>query len=299
MYAKRFLIIAIITAGVGLFAPSASAQTICPTTAIANGDVVNATVVMSWFSCKAPTDNPSFTGSVGIGTTTPNIGIGVASSVAHVWTLSTMPLDLGVNSTTYVRVTSGGNVGIGNTAPSSLLDVAGVIRSTSNAGAPASGVGIDLYYATSGSVVESYDYTGSTSKNLYLAGTHVYLVEVSDGRLKTNVSPLSSGEGLQAILALRPVSFDWKDAQLNKANGHQIGLIAQEVQKVFPGLISQTKPQTAVLTDGSKQQISDPLGVDYKGLIVPLVKAVQEQEAEIAALKQQVDALRANRPIQK
>ena len=254
---------------------------------------------MSWFSCKAPTDNPSFTGSVGIGTTTPNIGIGVASSVAHVWTLSTMPLDLGVNSTTYVRVTSGGNVGIGNTAPSSLLDVAGVIRSTSNAGAPASGVGIDLYYATSGSVVESYDYTGSTSKNLYLAGTHVYLVEVSDGRLKTNVSPLSSGEGLQAILALRPVSFDWKDAQLNKANGHQIGLIAQEVQKVFPGLISQTKPQTAVLTDGSKQQISDPLGVDYKGLIVPLVKAVQEQEAEIAALKQQVDALRANRPIQK
>jgi len=85
----------------------------------------------------------------------------------------------------------------------------------------------------------------------------------SDERLKTNIHPL--GESLSAVMALRPVSYDWK------ANGaHSVGFTAQDVQRVLPGLVTQQ---------------GDYLMLSETGLIPYLVKAIQSQQAEIDELK--------------
>lgn len=60
--------------------------------------------------------------------------------------------------------------------------------------------------------------------------THTYakaFFYASDAKEKENIKPLENG--LEKILELKPVSFDWK------YNGnHDSGLIAQEVQQVIP-----------------------------------------------------------------
>ena len=59
----------------------------------------------------------------------------------------------------------------------------------------------------------------------------------SDARLKDNIEPLTGT--LEKIDKLRPVEFDWNDDA--KKDGHDIGLIAQEVEQVFPEMVYEKK----------------------------------------------------------
>jgi len=103
----------------------------------------------------------------------------------------------------------------------------------------------------------------------------------SDYRLKTNISTL--GTVLQKIDQMRGVSFEYKD-QHKYATGTKIGVIAQELQKVYPEMVTQGK-------DGF-------LKVDYTQLTGVLIQAIKEQQDEIAELKavmkhqqEQIDAI--------
>lgn len=93
----------------------------------------------------------------------------------------------------------------------------------------------------------------------------------SSQRYKQNVQPLRAG--LNLIQRLQPVTFDWKERQ-----EHDLGLIAEEVGKVEPLLV--TRNQTGVIE-----------GVKYDQLSVVLINAVQEQQAQIAAQQRQIVAL--------
>ena len=120
-------------------------------------------------------------------------------------------------------------------------------------------------------------------------------------RLKTNIVDLAPAEGLAAIVKLRPVTFDWKDAKRNKGDGPQVGFIAQEVKPVLPLLVKTKGDIEITLADGSKQSITKALGVDYTKLTVSLVKAVQELTAKISPLdknllaqRSEIEALKAD-----
>lgn len=93
----------------------------------------------------------------------------------------------------------------------------------------------------------------------------------SDARLKKDIK--DSAYGLSELLKLRPVTYKWK--QGNDPAEHN-GLIAQEVQAVFP----------AAVRGGTK------LSVDYGSIIPVMIKAIQQQqqviqqqEARIASLE--------------
>ena len=73
---------------------------------------------------------------------------------------------------------------------------------------------------------------------------------------------------VEKIKTLRAVSYSWKSDEDKKEN---LGLIAQDVQKVLPQVVDEGK-------DGI-------LGVRYTELIPVLVKAIQEQQAQIEELK--------------
>ncbi len=90
----------------------------------------------------------------------------------------------------------------------------------------------------------------------------------SDQRLKTDIQPFSSS--LAKVMQLQPITYKWKDP--NKEQNTHVGFIAQDVQKVLPEFVANV--------------YGDYLGVDYAGLVVPVVGAIQEQEATMSALLQ-------------
>lgn len=124
--------------------------------------------------------------------------------------------------------------------------------------------GLDSVAACKPGIAVAGDQTvsGELSANQLYANTFIY--SNSDVRLKTDIRPIQ--HSLDDVIRLNPVDFTFKA-------GHQkgIGFIAQELEKVYPELVS-IKP------DGMK-------AVNYDGLIAPIIGAVQE-------LKEQNDILR-------
>ena len=70
----------------------------------------------------------------------------------------------------------------------------------------------------------------------------------------------------------------------------QIGVIAQDVQEIFPGMVSESR--TTVL------DVENPLGISLTGFVVPLLAAFQELDKEyqtttqlISSQQSQIDLL--------
>jgi len=102
----------------------------------------------------------------------------------------------------------------------------------------------------------------------------------SDYRLKENVTPMTGA--LTRIAALKPVTFTWKNTELDGE-----GFLAHELQEVIPEAVTGTKD--AVDKDGNPEY----QGVDSSHMVATLVKAIQEQQEQIEALKTEVAALKA------
>ncbi|NBX40674.1 MAG: hypothetical protein EBR15_04510, partial [Gammaproteobacteria bacterium] len=94
--------------------------------------------------------------------------------------------------------------------------------------------------------------------------------QLSDARLKTNVEVIRNA--LQIVRKLQGVRFDWNAAAYPDRSftpGRQIGLIAQEVERVVPEVVSEN-------VDGFK-------GVAYANLVPLLIEGMKEQDAAINA----------------
>lgn len=115
------------------------------------------------------------------------------------------------------------------------------------------------------------DYYGGIAAGRVYASTG--RIEGSDSRRKENIADLENS--LQKITRLKGVSFNWRgdDAGL----GEQIGLVAQQVEPVFPELVEDGP-------DGMK-------ALNYIGLIAPLIEAIKEQQTKIENLEEDVRSL--------
>ncbi|MCG3198482.1 MAG: hypothetical protein GHCLOJNM_02984 [bacterium] len=102
------------------------------------------------------------------------------------------------------------------------------------------------------------------------------VVETSDAALKENVEDIDGA--LEKILELRGVSFDWKSPDYPE--GAQLGLIAQEVERVYPELVHEG-------TNGYK-------ALDYSKLMAPMIEALKEMNAKVEQQAAQIDSLRRN-----
>lgn len=67
------------------------------------------------------------------------------------------------------------------------------------------------------------------------------------------------------LLQIQGVTFDWKDG-----GRKNIGVLAQNVQKVYPQLVREDNNQ---------------LRVDYEKLVAPLIESVREMDARIKQLE--------------
>jgi hypothetical protein len=116
----------------------------------------------------------------------------------------------------------------------------------------------------------------------------------SDAKLKQNIKPILSM--MDKIMLLKPSSYEYKTEEynMNLPKGNQFGLIAQDVQKIFPELVAdQVKP--AEFDTKTKTKLSDEvkyLGVNYTGLIPIIISGMQDLQKENTELKNENEQLK-------
>jgi hypothetical protein len=124
------------------------------------------------------------------------------------------------------------------------------------------GGGYGGYFDTTGT------YSAFFNKLIWVAGGPV---GPSDVRLKKNIKPLIGA--LDKLLRLKGVNFEWKEPEKDgHPTGEQIGFIAQDVEKVFPGWVHESN-------DG------------IKGLSLVQIEGLEVES--IRTLKVENDALKA------
>ena len=169
-------------------------------------------------------------------------------------------------STERMRITSSGNVGIGTSSPSGVLEVVGDIRSK--------GAGATLYFQNQSSsnyfafygnlniLVYNQD-VGNIASIAYNTGIYTPL---SDINKKKDFE--DSKIGLNAILGLKPTLYRMKSD--NTEGNKELGFIAQEVKEFIPEAYVEN---------------NDFIGLNYNAITAALVKAIQELKAEVEELK--------------
>jgi hypothetical protein len=231
---------------------------------------------------NARTMNFTSGGNVGIGTTSPATLLNLKSSTTTELRLESVggtyrsfigfrtdgqKWDVGVNLTDTndalsfnsvgsekVRITSGGDVYIGNSTISTsasaiFLQKSGIITT------------VRAYSSGTINLVEFYTQSGGGIGTITYNGSAVSYNTTSDYRLKTDYKDFS---GLDLVSKIKAYDYEWKS---DKSRSY--GVIAHELQSVINYAVTGVK-------DGKEMQ-----GVDYSKIVPVLIKAIQELNDKI------------------
>lgn len=106
------------------------------------------------------------------------------------------------------------------------------------------------------------------------------LYQNSDKKAKTNILPISNG--LEKIIGLKPVTFNWINGDIRKSTTgsplSEIGFIAQDVEEILP---------EAVIEDDEGHKL-----VNYSAVIPLLTEAVKELSIKIEKLEKENEGLK-------
>ena len=236
--------------------------------------------------------------------------LGVDQSGGIVSTMSNHDLQLrsGANNT-HMVIKANGHVGIGTLSPDFILDVTDRIRLRQGSNGTAgiwlfqtgpgdrafigmagdaqvgmwgnNGAGWGLVMDTSSGNVGIGIGQGAPAAKLDVGGSaHASAFPTSsDARFKKNVAPVT--DVLEKLEQIQGVTFEWNETYeaLGRSTGRrEMGVLAQDVESVFPELVS---------TWGDEEYRA----VDYGRFTAVLVEAVKELKAANEALEKRVDAL--------
>jgi len=128
---------------------------------------------------------------------------------------------------------------------------------------------------------------GNPAQELQVTGDGVFTGNItayysSDISLKDNIRPIESA--IFKVQQIRGVEFDWneKSTELQQEKGHDVGLIAQEVEKVLPEIVQ-------IREDGIK-------AIQYEKVVPLLVEAIKEQQVTIENLTKRIELLENGTP---
>lgn len=102
----------------------------------------------------------------------------------------------------------------------------------------------------------------------------VVAYSASDRRLKDNLKPIENA--CDKVQKLTGYEFDWNENQ-NVYQGHDIGVVAQEVEEVFPEVV--------------EDRASGYKGVKYEKLVAVLIEANKELQDRVKQLEERIDGL--------
>ena len=163
-------------------------------------------------------------------------------------------VDLNYNNATKFQTTNTGISVTGNVRSSAGAIITGSIFVSGSIGADEGAI------SASGDIIADGD---------------IIAYNASDKNLKDNIQVIQGS--LDKIDGIRGVEFDWNEKSPGWARerGHDVGVIAQEVQKVIPEIVVERK--------------NGYLGVDYKRIVPLLIESIKELKQEVEILKKKVN----------
>ena len=231
------------------------------------------------------------------------------SGAAAILAVGNRPLDYYTNGVMRMKITSGGYTKISNSG--SFLGASASyheIRQTTAADSL-----VIMNHAGTTPVGPEVSFSGADPNNTtqYVFGAYttspsfVWIYRIysngtvagrSDARWKKNIETTRNGY-LEDLCKLRVVKYNWYNHEEDAPK--ELGLIAQEVEEVFPNLISYDKVTTKKQVeqeDGTiiEQEVEDGESRSIKTSVLPymLLKALQEANAKIDELRAEVDTLK-------
>src|SRR5210317_1268931 len=126
------------------------------------------------------------------------------------------------------------------------------------------------------------DVNASTTDGRIDASNDIVAYSSSDRRWKENIKPIDNA--LNKILKIGGYEFDWKELSEEERKtqhgneGHDIGVIAQEVEEVLPEVVTTRE-------NGFK-------GVKYDKMVALLIEGMKEQQSQIEELKSEISKLK-------
>jgi hypothetical protein len=137
------------------------------------------------------------------------------------------------------------------------------------------------YYSATGPTNGTLSFNVTTNGNV--TNTNNSYGSLSDIKLKENI--VDASPKLADMMQVRVVNYNFKEGQTHK----QIGVIAQELEQVFPGMVDESPDRDEEGNDlgtTTKQ-------VKYSVFVPMLIKAIQELKAEVDSLKAQLNGASA------
>ena len=205
------------------------------------------------------------TGSITLGRATTSQTTNIQAGASGVGTTKTINFGTGGLSGSFTQINIGPTAGVGTVVINSGTNL--LVGTTT-----ATGTASQRLQVNSGAYVSDnlgIGTTNPTSKlhvvgDTYISGilTATDINSASDIRLKTNIKPFENT--LEKIVQINGVSFNWIDS-----NAKSGGIIAQDVEKVFPELVNDGDHKT----------------VNYNGLIGVLIESIKELKQEVEDLK--------------
>ncbi|KPA13942.1 conserved hypothetical protein, secreted [Candidatus Magnetomorum sp. HK-1] len=159
--------------------------------------------------------------------------------------------------------------GQGTTADQDYMMAIGKYNTASNSNA--------LFAVGNGSAGSPSDaFVVKSDGNAVLSGefTASNFNQPSDERLKNDIHTINNA--LKKLEKINGIMYQWQNE--TKPEGVQFGVIAQELQEIFPELV--------------KEDDSGYLSVNYIGLIPVLIEAVKEQQVNLKSINQEIEKLK-------
>jgi hypothetical protein len=131
--------------------------------------------------------------------------------------------------------------------------------------------------------------------NITHSGT---ITQSSDRTLKEGIAPLEST--LSKLLTMNVVQYQYRqDTGLFLPTGTHYGVIAQELEPLFPELVTQSTARIPNLDAADAGPSTSTTTIEYKSvnyteMIPVLIKAIQEQQQQIEVLKAEIEKLKNN-----
>lgn len=196
-------------------------------------------------------------------------------------------------ATGYVKMQSGEFSGQLKAASGTLSDGIGTLSLSGGdihmQNATSGGPGIFMekkntnYYSCWGAVNSS----ARTSSQYLEVPTYDVIVagdNASDERLKKDITDIDPEFAKSLILGISPKQFRY----IKNPDVNQFGVIAQDVQKAMEGFCAGENRLCY------KREMDDMYAVEYKQLIAPMIKVIQEQQKQIDELRAEINAKGVN-----
>ena len=265
-----------------------------------NGSAYNATAtstnnVFTTYSNNSAANN-TYIGIVA------NNGVVQTNNDFEVFTGSAFTKRLAIASTGYLKASNNGvylnSTGTYHEISQNLNNAVGLVVAHTGNSSP---YGIETWFTNADpNNATNYAFAAYTGTNPFVSIYKIFsngtVSSRSDARWKKNIETTRNGY-IDDLCKLRVVKYNWYNHEDDAPK--ELGLIAQEVEEVFPNLIN-IEPVIAKREveqeDGTiiEEEFEDGVSRSIKTSVLPymLLKAMQEQQEQIKELQKQIDSLK-------